>query len=83
MHNKFDHNQLLQEPTYQQLSPDQQALTMTLTKIIRDADKIQNMTYDVFDNFHALERFDKSIHNGDNTFTQPIISDAVLSSLLE
>jgi len=52
----------LDEPVYQALSAKDQEEAMLLTKIIRDADKLQNLTYDAFDNFDALYRFDKQIH---------------------
>lgn len=74
IHNKFDHTVLFGEPTYQSMSPADQQTTLLLTQIVRDADKIQNMTYDCFDHFDALARFDKYVLGSDDTYTQPIIS---------
>ncbi len=83
IHNKFSHTQLLDEPVYQALSAKDQEEAMLLTKIIRDADKLQNLTYDAFDNFDALYRFDKQIHMWeDDTFWQTHISPAVLEDLI-
>jgi len=81
IHNKFSYESLFQEPDYQELDPDDQKKALLLTQIIRDADKIQNLTHDVFDHFESLIKFDAHIHQGDASFVSGIVSEGVIATL--
>lgn len=83
IHNKLSHESLFDEPAYKSLNETDQKEALLLTKIIRDADKLQNMTYDVFDSFRATIGFDKYVTRGDTDdkhITGMFVSDAVLES---
>lgn len=80
IHNKLSHDSLFDEPAYLALSESEKQEALLLTKIIRDADKLQNMTYDVFDSFRATIGFDKYVTRDANTSTDVSISEKILES---
>ncbi|MCS6982985.1 MAG: hypothetical protein NZL83_02225 [Candidatus Absconditabacterales bacterium] len=80
IHNKFSYDALFQEDDYQGLDEISQKKALLLTKIIRDADKIQNLTYDVFDHFESLIAFDVHIYKANSSFMSSEISDRVIES---
>lgn len=47
-HNKFNLNDLFKEETYIEMTNDDKNETLFLSKFIRDADKLQNMIYEIF-----------------------------------
>ena len=70
LHNKFSHDMLFDEPDYHALSDEEQKEALLLTKIIRDADKIQNLQFFTFDHFYEVKKFESRVSwvDDDNTF---------------
>ncbi len=54
-HNKYSHLPLLEEPSFLSMNPKEQEETLFLAKLARDADKLQNMIYTVFNIDHILK----------------------------
>lgn len=56
-HNKYNINDLYNENTFKKMNNDEKNNTLFISKIIRDADKVQNMLYNIF-NSDTLSKLD-------------------------
>lgn len=72
-HNKFNLDDLYKEKTYIEMNKDDKNETLFLSKLVRDADKLQNMIFEIF-NIEWLTTLDSKIKSWD-------ISKAVLDDL--
>lgn len=73
-HNKYNLDWLYSEDTYKSMNQEDKIETEFLSKIIRDADKLQNMIYTIFD-IDGLSRLDQ------NTKKWIDISDDIIADL--
>ena len=72
-HNKYSHLPLLEEPSFLSMTPNEQEETIFLAKLARDADKLQNMIFTIFD-LEWLSRLNPEVSNWD-------ISDEIFTDL--
>lgn len=77
-HNKYSIDWIFEELDYVSMSNEEKEETLFLTKILRDADKLQNMIYSVFDLKHlqSLDVYWEHLEKSD-------ISEINLKSLIE
>jgi hypothetical protein len=48
-HNKYSHLPLFEEPSFLAMTQKEQEETIFIAKLARDADKLQNMIFTIFD----------------------------------
>lgn len=63
-HNKYSHLPLFEEPSFLSMTDAEKESTIFLTKLTRDADKLQNMIYTVYD-IECFSRLNNGVKNGD------------------
>ncbi len=74
-HNKLKISKIYQERKYQKMSTNDQIETVFLIKLIRDADKIENMIYLIYDTEHILKTMLEEKKLGYHGFTDKNLKD--------
>ncbi|MEF2175164.1 MAG: HD domain-containing protein [Candidatus Absconditabacteria bacterium] len=73
-HNKININGLLEDELFNQMNDHEKQETLFLTKLIRDADKLQNMIYSIFN-------FNEYFNLGDKKFPYGDIGEKIIEKI--